>query len=327
MTTLSPPQYAFRAFLLLSVLCTAMFLESGEGASNGGPSVTVPDNTIVFVGDTQRTGFWERILLREQNDEERIAVMQEIARERPALIVHLGDVVDQGDNTRSWEQFDHLIAPAREASIPMVAVPGNHDYFGDRDLALRNFFQRFPHVGGRTWSSVREDSIGIILLNSNFGEMSDSERAEQESWYRAELDILQNDPGLVAVIVCCHHAPYTNSTVVSDNDDVQKRFVSTFLAIPKAVIFFAGHCHSYEHFVQGGKHFVVSGGGGGPRQRLSSNRDASRHKDLYDGGMLRRFNFCKLSLHSGLVTVQVMMLDPEKDAAWSVGDTWGVQAP
>ncbi len=57
----------------------------------------------------------------------------------------------------------------------------------------------------------------------------------------------------------------------------------------KALLFISGHAHTYEHFFIKGKTFIVSGGGGGPRVKLKSGKDA--HKDLYNGESPRPFNY------------------------------------
>jgi 3',5'-cyclic AMP phosphodiesterase CpdA len=272
---------------------------------------------VILVGDTQRTGFWERLLLREQNDAGRSTLMEEIAREEPAMVVILGDLVENGGDLQAWSYFDSCSRPIRERRIPVVAVPGNHEYFGSGGEA--NFLQQFPRPGGRTWMAVRQDSVVFMLLNSNFGDMESAAVDSQDAWYRRSLEQCERDSSVAWVVVCCHHPPFTNSTIVSASAEVERRFVGPFLAARKAVLFFSGHCHSYEHFERQGKSFLVSGGGGGPRQRVVADPRRQRFPDLYQGPPLRPLHFCRLIIERGRLRVQMVGLAPSS-SHFSVGD-------
>ncbi len=323
---LKPSKLGYRGLILLSLLFFVLAGCSHEAARDeaflGDVQDRLADSTLILVGDTQRTTIWERMILREQNDAPRRELLEKVAQENPAFVVLLGDIVDKGDDDREWQGFDAVAAPLREHHIPIFAALGNHDYWGEQELALRNFFERFPYQKGATWTAVRFHSVGILLLNSNFSSLTPGEIRDQDTWYHDRLASLQQDSSISAIIVGCHHPPYTNSTVVSDNHDVQKHFVRPFLAASKGAIFFTGHCHAYEHFFEHGKNFVVSGGGGGPRQTLESGASC-RHHDLFSGGPVRPFHFCEVTVHPDSLSVQVMMLNPA-DGTWRVGDAWGV---
>src|SRR5215831_6505350 len=127
--------------------------------------------TIVVVGDTQRTSFPEWFFLnREQNEAARRKLVQQIAeKERPAFVVHLGDLVAEGGDRTEWEYFDRLMSPLTVRDIPIVPALGNHDYWGDESVALREAGDRFPELGRRTFYSMRYQGLGLIWLNTNLG--------------------------------------------------------------------------------------------------------------------------------------------------------------
>ena len=277
---------------------------------------------FLLVGDTQRTSLWELKIGREQNDTARQLVLNRIAEENPAFLVILGDLVFQGDDKQHWERFDEVAGAVRQKNIPVFPLFGNHEYFGFHKKAFEHFFGRFPHLNRQLWYVVRFNSVAIVLLNSNFKNLSQDLINKQNEWYRARLSEYQNDDAIKTVIVCCHHAPFTNSTVVPDDAKVQEYFVAPFKRTPKAKLFMTGHCHSYERFVKHGKQYIVSGGGGGPRQKLLVS-GKQRHKDQYNGGAIREFHFCKIVLEPGQLRVQMVKLD-EGLASWSVGDEFVV---
>ena len=99
------------------VLCAAAALWAGcssgtvhDESFTGDLTGRDTDSSFVLASDTQRTTFWERVIFREQNDAAREGLFKEVARENPAFVVILGDIVDQGDDNREWRAFDAYAA-------------------------------------------------------------------------------------------------------------------------------------------------------------------------------------------------------------------------
>ncbi|MEO8349054.1 MAG: metallophosphoesterase, partial [Acidobacteriota bacterium] len=92
---------------------------------------------FAIASDFQRTSKAE--VWRESNREERAIILEAIAREEPELVLMLGDLVFYGSSASDWKEFDALAAPIREAQIPVLAVPGNHEYWISPRAGLRNF--------------------------------------------------------------------------------------------------------------------------------------------------------------------------------------------
>jgi hypothetical protein len=83
------------------------------------------------------------------------------------------------------------------------------------------------------------------------------------------MDSLDADPGITALIVCTHHAPYSNSKIVGSSKPVADLIVPIFDKSQKSKLFISGHSHNLEYFSDSiGKHFLVIGGGGGIAQPL-----------------------------------------------------------
>jgi predicted phosphodiesterase len=92
------------------------------------------------------------------------------------------------------------------------------------------------------------------------------------------MDSLENDSNIKIIIVCTHHSPYTNSSVVSPSKDVTNYFVPKFIQNTKAKLFISGHSHNLEYFNIEGKYFIVIGGGG-LKQNLRTDKK-QRYNDL-----------------------------------------------
>jgi len=241
------------------------------------------------VGDLQRTSaleFW-----RERNDRERRLVVAALAREQPAFLVSLGDLVFDGASDQHWGRLDRLLTPIRRANIALWPVPGNHEYWGPNSRALRNYFARFPHLRGRHHYVLRLGTLALVMTDSNHKDLGKRRWGAQLAWYRQTLKQLDADPTVRGVLVLQHHPAYTNSTVTQDEAHIKRMLVPPFVAAQKTLAMISGHVHSYERFFRGGKTFIISGGGGGPRVKLAQGAKRRHRDDRYPGPALRQFNF------------------------------------
>jgi hypothetical protein len=247
----------------------------------------------------------------------RAAIVKSIVEERPALIVHSGDLVDFGADAASWARFDLEMKPIREARIPFFPALGNHEYVGDDDIALGHYFKRFPLLHRRRWYEIRVGPLLLVMVDTNLSSLSDALRAEQDAWFLDRLRAAEADAAVRGVWVVGHHSPYTNGVTHSDDLPTQRRFVQPARPFAKVRAFFTGHQHAYERFAIDGRVFVVSGGGGAPLMSLHTGKDA-RHKDEFDGGEYRPHHYCVVTVDERRAAVDVIML--RDDGTWHRGD-------
>jgi len=223
---------------------------------------------IAFASDTQEPMWVEKLFLKSNNNllATRM-IFNDVDRLRPRAFFILGDVVSVGKNKKAWRNIDKYIGQLVKDSIPVYATLGNHEVMFNSKKGITNFRKRFPDYNPSGYTEV-VDSVAVILLNSNFAQMTDQEIVAQNKWYADKLNALDNDAAIKLVIVGCHHSPYTNSSIVSPSDAVKKSFVPPFIKSKKAVLFLSGHSHNFEQFTMQGKNFLVIGGGGGLHQPL-----------------------------------------------------------
>jgi hypothetical protein len=219
-----------------------------------------------------------------------------LASANPSFVVMVGDLVSWGGSSGRWREFDDRSRDLHARGIPALAVPGNHDYWGDDELRL--YFAHFPEIRGQRWYERRFGPLGMIFVDSNAGPLGPAAWDVQRRWYEGALERLQSEESVAAILVFLHHAPFTNSTIVDDDADVLRTFVPPFLKNEKALAMLTGHAHGYERFAREGKSFIVTGGGGGPRGRLLCGDDRRHADDLFRGPRLRHFNFVELGLES-----------------------------
>jgi Icc-related predicted phosphoesterase len=244
---------------------------------------------IAVIGDLQRTSFLESLIFREQNDLERVHLINEISNENTAGVLILGDMVFDGSSQKDWRFFDTLIDPLKEKRLPIFPVVGNHEYWGNKLAAKNNLHQRFPKLQENHWYSFIHKNTAFIILDSNKDQYTNKKWDEQISWFKDVLLEYDLDPKINGILVFTHHPPFTNSTITGDEIDVQLAFIKHFNESTKTIAFISGHAHTYERFLKDDKTFIVSGGGGGPRVTLNTGPDF--HKDLYDGPSPRPFHY------------------------------------
>jgi 3',5'-cyclic AMP phosphodiesterase CpdA len=277
-------------------------------------------NRVCLVGDTQRTTLWE--FWRERNNQERKLVLGAILDRDPAFVINLGDLTAYGSSAAHWREFDLNHRLFRERRIPYLPILGNHEFYGQNQKALANFFNRFPYLEGRHFYSFAWNRIAFILLDSKFGKMNGRERKVQSDWYLNELERFERDENIDFIIACCHEAPFTNNTVIKANLVAQTEFAEPFARFSKAALFFSGHSHAYEKFMVRKKLFIDSGGGGGPRHKLDIDPKTRRYDDLYPGGKIRFFNFCEIERTEAGLLVKVHRL--KSDGTFDIADQFTV---
>ncbi|MFD2872308.1 metallophosphoesterase family protein [Mucilaginibacter ximonensis] len=226
---------------------------------------------IAFASDTQEPMWIETLWLKsDHNLQATKMIFENVDSLRPKAFFILGDVVSLGKSKKAWKNIDRYIGQAVKDSIPIYATLGNHEVMFNAKKGILNFKKRFTAYNPLGYVEVI-DSVAVILLNSNFAEMSALEIDRQNKWYSNELDSLDNDNAIKLTIVGCHHSPYTNSTIVKPSADVRQNFVPPFIKSKKAILFLSGHSHNFESFKVQGKYFLVIGGGGGLHQPLRAN--------------------------------------------------------
>ncbi|MCX7984926.1 MAG: metallophosphoesterase [Bacteroidetes bacterium] len=227
------------------------------------------DSALVFMSDTQSPMWIEAIAVsRNKNEEATAMLFTHILNDSlVGMVALLGDVTERSSSEKVWGRIDSILVRFQSKGIPIVATMGNHDYLVRASKGEQQFIKRFPSYK-RTGYCVRFKSLAIVLLNSNYSILSAEERTFQKQWYEQVLDSLQSDSTVAAVLVGCHHPPYTNNTVVGPSKEVERDFVPAFLAHSKCKVFLSGHSHAFEHFREGGKDFIVLGGGGGLQHTL-----------------------------------------------------------
>jgi Icc-related predicted phosphoesterase len=217
---------------------------------------------FVVYGDTR---FHDPNDTEAANPPVRKALVQAIADANPAFICFTGDIVYNGFDAGDWKVWDSETSIWRDKKIPIYPALGNHDLHGSPQVALGNYFQRFPELKGSRYYSVRIANILMLVLDSSLEEVA----GPQGEWLAGKLDHVPSDVDFV--LIMDHHPPYTSSSDAkklggghsarTTEQALAKILESRQASARYRIVFFSGHVHNYERHEHGGITYFVSGGG------------------------------------------------------------------
>jgi 3',5'-cyclic AMP phosphodiesterase CpdA len=266
------------------------------------------NKSIVVISDTQDPLWIEELFLDSNNNAKaRQYLFDSILRSQPDAIFHLGDLVSLGYSDDSWLAFDQWLQKLKTNKIPLYPTLGNHELLIFSDAGEQNFLKRFPFYS-KTGYMKQFGPVAFIILNSNFSDLTESEFIEQQEWYKFQIEKCESDTSVKAIIVGCHHPPFTNSKIVNSHEDVQEYILPEYIRSNKSVLFLSGHSHSFEHFHYKGKDFVTMGGGGGLLHPLDVE-DESEYDDLFRStDNKRHFHYLDCLISDEKISISVQML-------------------
>lgn len=253
--------------LALAVLATVSLL----GCTKKSTAQTSPVNLqldlrtpfrFVAYGDTR---FHNPNDTEAANPEVRVALVKAIAEANPAFVCFTGDIVYNGYDTDDWKVWDRETSVLREHNILVYPALGNHDLHGKPEVALGNYFERFPELKGSRYYSVRAANTIILALDSSQEEAT----GPQGQWLADKLDHIPADVDFV--FIALHHPPYTSSSDAKmlgggHSSRPQEHALAKMLEDRQAharyrIVLFSGHVHNYERHQHGGVTYFVTGGG------------------------------------------------------------------
>jgi hypothetical protein len=235
---------------------------ASQSAAQLQQTLTVPFRFVAF-GDTRFTHAESESV---SNGEIRRAIVQAIAKDKPAFVSMSGDIVYRGDDPGDWKVWDEETKAWQQEKFTVYPALGNHDLHGNESKALGDYFLRFPELNGSRYYSVRLANCLMLVLDSMQPETS----GPQGEWLKRELAAI---PGEVAfVIVVLHHPPYTTSSSAEKyggghsaramEQELARWLEEQQQRVRARFVVFAGHVHNYERHEHNGVMYFVTGGGG-----------------------------------------------------------------
>jgi len=173
---------------------------------------------------------------------------------KPAGVFVNGDCAVLKGLAEDYATFSSLVAPLREAGLPLHLTLGNHD---DRDIfrtSLKAAIPAAPPLASKHVSIVEGARANWFLLdslnevNKTPGTLGD----EQRAWLAKALDANTAKPALVMV----HHNPVASTKGKVPGLTDTEQLLSILLPRRHVKALFFGHTHTWRFAEQDGLHLV-----------------------------------------------------------------------
>jgi len=277
---------------------TSATLPTSQLLSDPGPTFRFGDDalpdplTFILYGDQRFTDPTNKV---SADPKVRLWLAKRIAEERPAAIILNGDVPLAGNVPNDYAVFKSETKPWRDAGLKVFPALGNHEFVGDPQVGLNNWWANFPELNNRRWYSAQLGSrVYLIALDTDTSLLPGSDQAR---WIEKQVDGL---PASVDFVIwTMHHPPVAdiqkhievdhnpreNEIALRDYlSQAAKRTHARFLVS-------AGHIHNYERHIVDDVTYLVAGGGGAVPNYVERTPD-----DLYQSVLFPNFHYVKMTL-------------------------------
>jgi acid phosphatase type 7 len=288
--------------------------------SDPGPTFRILDNqlpeplTLVAYGDQR---FTNPANTRQTNPRIRQWLVNQIAREHPAAVIMNGDVPLAGNVADDYAVFETESKPWRDLDLHVFPTLGNHEFHGDPQPDLENWWNAFPKMRNRRWYSAQLGSrVYLIALDSDTSLLPGSNQAR---WIEKQIDGLPSS--IDFVIVTIHHPPVADvqeHIEVDHNPRPNEIALRDYLSkvartSHAAFLVSAGHIHNYERGVVEGVTYLVSGGGGAPPHFVERGPD-----DLYKSILFPNYHYVKLRVEKDRLHGEMFRVENPEAATLTV---------
>ena len=215
-------------------------------------------------------------------------VVANINRIRPRFVVICGDLVNKVGDAAQTAEYLRITAKI-DPSIPVYAVPGNHDVGNEPTPETLAYYRQ--HFGPDHYSFVQGSLYGIVLNSGVISAPGNVQEAaaEQEAWLKAELAKARST-GARHIVVFQHHSWFLEKADEPDqyfNVPMQQR--RHYLDLLKGAgvrYIFAGHYHRNSYGRDGDLEMITSGPVGQP---LGTDPSGIRIVTVRDTGLEHRY--------------------------------------
>ena len=215
-------------------------------------------------------------------------VVANINRIRPRFVVICGDLINKVGDAAQTAEYLRITAKI-DPSIPVYAVPGNHDVGNEPTPQTLAYYRQ--HFGPDHYSFVQGSLYGIVLNSGVISAPGNVQEAatEQEAWLKAELAKARST-GARHVVVFQHHSSFLEKAdEPSQYFNIpmeQRRHYLDLLKGAGVRHIFAGHYHRNAYGRDGDLEMITSGPVGQP---LGTDPSGIRIVTVRDTGLEHRY--------------------------------------
>ncbi len=185
---------------------------------------------------------------------DRREVVEEVYYMQPSFSIFSGDMVEEGNKVKEWQNWFADFYPLISIS-PLMPVLGNHE----RNNSY--YYKMFALPSEKEYYSFNYGSVHFSILDSNV-EDYDGSLLEQAQWLKSDLASVSSKYWKVVVL---HIPPFDSSyrCYKGEYKDINDTFVPIFENNSVDLVI-GSHDHLYERLEKDNITYVISGGAGAP---------------------------------------------------------------
>ena len=224
------------------------------------------------------------------------AVVEQMNKQNPDLVLLLGDIQYQSGQLQAFEQSFVPIYQGLDSRI--IAVPGNHDWMsGNLDGYKKTFDTYFPnakaHIDSQTYFKDTLGKWSIYALDSDCEYVGGcNSGSKQYEWLSSQL---AEDNSLCSLGIW-HHPIFTSGFHKADGGETRAVNLYDLLQKNGTEMVLNGHDHNYQRFAKkmsdgrlsaDGMRSFVSGGGGAELHKLYQPLELGEDFALSEHGFVK----------------------------------------
>jgi len=176
-------------------------------------------------------------------------IVKNIENENPDIVVHTGDMVNDGSIQAEWDNFNEITNTLRKGR-ELYTVIGNHE----KDSPL--FYSNFGKRETDKWFSVEKGNAVMIFIDTSFSAIDSS--SDQFIWLS---NILSQSEGKIKIVFS--HYPIFSTGYHGTEKNLSDELPALFEKY-KVSMYISGHEHDYERIEKNKVVYLIAGGGGAP---------------------------------------------------------------
>lgn len=166
-------------------------------------------------------------------------IVEQILQFKPKIVVHLGDMVNSGDDIEEWKQFFEITLPLRRRAF-FQPLKGNHE---NPDTFYNEFFGLYNY-------HATIGDLEMIFLDLEQG-------IEKATDFLRSLDLSDKK-----ILIFTHYPIFTGGPHSKDYLVQKAVFLHNVFRDINVKIVFSAHDHGYQRIERDGITYIVSAGGG-----------------------------------------------------------------
>ena len=295
-------------------------ISSSDGTVGNDETFTVPASgpasfTFAVFGDSRgvpgdSTSFHQR----------HKAQCDHMATKKPAFVLHLGDMVNEGSVENDWVEFFNAEQNLSKSTV-IMPILGNHevqpsgqsyyyyfDLYAQRAAVPNN---GMPGGGPRTYSFDYANTHHVVVSSYQVN------KTQERDWIEADLAAAAADPNIEWIFAHMHKAVYTSGPVSAIDTEGQNLWVPLFERYGVDIVFGA-HWHFYERSYplkeslivspEEGVLYVTSALAGGP---FNCQEAGSPYTSLFETYYCDKTAALYVTIDNGMLRGELVTVDDE----------------